>query len=267
MITFLLVACSCGEETQSGSGGGSGGAISGGGGGGMDRGGAGGASGVGGDAEAGTPFDCKHAEVVEDCTAGWCRIPAGCFVIGSPKNEWGRGAYSENQLKVTLTHAFLIQQKETTQAEWTALGLPNPSTPPAEPGFSGDCISPQCPVGNVNWFEAAAFANMLSEKDGFQPCYLLEGCTGQVGAGMTCPSIKTTSATYYECEGYRLPGEVEWEYAARAGTMSAFYTGSIAETGTDPFACANDDNLAKVGWYCVNSGDITHPGTQKLKNG
>jgi formylglycine-generating enzyme required for sulfatase activity len=58
-----------------------------------------------------TPFDasgCSHPPVKTDCSAGWCKVPAGCFVIGSPDNEWGRALVSEEQAKVTLTHAFLI---------------------------------------------------------------------------------------------------------------------------------------------------------------
>lgn len=38
------------------------------------------------------------------CRDGWCLIPAGTFVIGSPETEWGRGAYSEDQVQVTDPH-------------------------------------------------------------------------------------------------------------------------------------------------------------------
>ena len=186
--------------------------------------------------------------------------------MGSPKDEWGRGAYTENQVRVTLTRSILVQQKETTQAEWTSLGLVNPSSPPLQPGFSGDCLAPSCPVGNMTWFEAAAFANLLSESQAYTPCYKLEGCSGKIGSGMTCDVVGTTAPTYYECEGYRLPGEAEWEYAARAGTATAFYTGAIADSGPDPLACASDPNLTKAAWYCANSSNVTHPGGQKLKN-
>lgn len=270
VVAAALSGCSCGDGASSkasGDAAAGGGAASGGGGGAAASAGAG-----GGDAaadapgDAGQPFECQHAPVQEQCQDGWCRVPAGCFVIGSPADEWGRGAYSEDQVKVTLTRPVLIQQKETTQAEWTALGLPNPSAPPIKPGNSGDCLQPDCPVGNVNWFEAAAFANLLSAKAGFPPCYVLQGCTGQIGEGMTCSGIGTTTPTYYDCAGYRLPGEAEWEYAARAGTSTPFYTGPITKYPGDTFACAQDQNLVKAAWYCANSGTLTHPGGLKAKN-
>ena len=277
LIASCLAGCSCsdgGNSTSTSAGGQPGTGATSSSGGSSGSGGTGGSAteagtDAAGDADSGPSFDCQHAPVTEDCKSGWCRIPAGCFVMGSPKDEWGRGANTENQVKVTLTHPFLIQQKETSQADWVALGLKNPSAPPAKPGDGGDCLEPACPVGNVTWFEAAGFANLLSQKEGLKPCYVLEGCTGQLGEGMACTKIGTTAPTYYQCEGYRLPGEAEWEYAARAGTTTAFYTGPI-KTLSDLGECAEDPNLASAEWYCFNSGgltgSVTHPGGLKKKN-
>ncbi len=60
---------------------------------------------------------------------------------------------------------------------------------------------------------------------------------------------------------YRLPTEAEWEYAARAGSTTAFYNGGI--TVSD---CGNDPKLSAIGWYCGNSGNITHLAAQKQAN-
>lgn len=214
-------------------------------------------------------IQCEHPPVQADCVNGWCRIPPGCFIKGSPLDEVGHPAKKEDQRAVTLTHGFWIQQYEMTQAQWATLANDNPSRAfPAEPG--GDCIDdPQCPVGGVNWFEAVAFANLMSTTHDppLTPCYVLSDCTGSLGHAMKCGSITLTAPNLYQCNGYRLPTATEYEYAVRASTTGPFYMDApnssipIGPTSCEPWSPATD-----VAWYCGNSERFTHPVGQKRPN-
>jgi formylglycine-generating enzyme required for sulfatase activity len=160
---------------------------------------------------------------------GYVRIEAGEFTMGSPAGEWGHFD-DEVQHQVTITRAFAMKATEVTQAEWQAVMGNNPSDFAACGG--------NCPVESVSWYDAVDYVNRLSDNEGLARCYAND--RERTFAGLDCP-------------GYRLPTEAEWEYAARAGTQTAFYTGGITGSG------CGDPNLDLAGWYCGNAGDTTHP--------
>ena len=124
-------------------------------------------------------------------------IKGGTFEMGSPQNEAQRNE-DEVQHSVTVSD-FYIGKYEVTQKEYQDITGQNPSN------FKGENL----PVENVTWYDAINYCNLLSQKQGLEPVYEING----------------ENVTWNkEKNGYRLPTEAEWEYAGRAGTTTVFNT-------------------------------------------
>lgn len=146
--------------------------------------------------------DCIHAEVKANCKDGWCKLPASCFVMGAPEDEWHFADGFENQAAVKLTNSIEVQRVELMRAEWmeiTGLEALGPDT----------CTEPNCPVAMVSWWDAITAADLLSEKRGLALCYEPVDCTGTLGIDLECTGVADPEKSVYECEGYRMGGRGE----------------------------------------------------------
>jgi len=201
----------------------------------------------------------------------------GVYYLGSPEDEPGRGGYEQHvMIEFEYGMDFDMSVYETTQDMFEGTMGYNPSR------FS--CGNSVCPVEQVNWYEALAFANKRSYIEGLNPCYVLSDficADGTTERGeypwegiMTADYCKdhggithidsielATEREHNQCEGYRLPVEIEWELAARGGISTAFYSGPITNTG-----CQDDPALMSIGHYCGNAEDGTAAIAELLPN-
>jgi formylglycine-generating enzyme required for sulfatase activity len=120
---------------------------------------------------------------------------------------------------------------EVTQKEWAEIMGTNPSN------WKGDNL----PVEMVSWNDAVEYCNRRSLKEGLTPAYR------SGGNSITCD---------FQANGYRLPTEAEWEFAAKGGTKDYLTT-----------EYAGSNSVDTVGWHSGNSGARTHPvGTKQPNN-
>jgi formylglycine-generating enzyme required for sulfatase activity len=159
------------------------------------------------------------------------------FDMGSPATEAeGEKDKYLRQHRKRIERTFAIAATPVTREQFLRY---RPQFPPDQLHWYPE---PACPIGSVLWHDAAAYCNWLSEKEGIPPeewCYKFEKTGNAI-------SIKLKQ-DYLSLRGYRLPTEAEWEYACRAGALTARYYGESEEL------------LRNYGWYFQTSDDHSWP--------
>jgi formylglycine-generating enzyme required for sulfatase activity len=149
-------------------------------------------------------------------------VPGGWFQMGSDRED----EIDEPSHRVYVDSLY-IDRHEVTQAEYERLMGVNPSR---RKGADN-------PVEQIRWADAVKYCNARSRLEGLQPAY----------------DVSTWQCDF-EADGYRLPTEAEWEYAARAGTQTTYCFG-------------NDSTRLKLyAWFKENSTRGPQPVGQKEPN-
>jgi len=167
-------------------------------------------------------------------------VEGGTFMMGDEFRNLWYGCRPVHQ--VTLTYDFYIGKYEVTFDEYDAFCDATGRSKPSDWGWGRGTR----PVIKVSWWDAIAYCNWLSKNEGLSKAYDSQGNlldkNGRIAVDISY------------VEGYRLPTEAEWEYAARGGKQSKGYKYS------------GSDDVDEVAWYYSNSGNKTQEVGNKAPN-
>lgn len=154
------------------------------------------------------------------------QLEGGTFLMGNAGSAFGDS--NELPLHSVYVAPFAISRTEITQTAFQSVMGYNPS----------HNRGARKPVEKVSWFDAVRFCNALSAREELQLAYRIDPFLGYtIDAGTN---------------GYRLPTEAEWEYAARGGVGTDTYKGNVTALE------GRDRVLDEIAWYrSAESADVT----------
>lgn len=209
-------------------------------------------------------------EDYESPTIGVLRyVPAGSFQRDG----------TETNISV-ITRPFRMSEHLITREQFLSVMGQDPSD---NTGSSNGADSPNDPVQRASWYYAIAFANKLSLAEGLTPVYSVDGIDdwadlpwADIPHGSSSNADWDATEADWEADGYRLPTEMEWMWAAMAADQDAqpgALQNGINRTGYDkPFAGYDGTNsIGDYAWYADNSdpngtGRTTQPVGTRLPN-
>ena len=164
--------------------------------------------------------------------------------------------------------AYLIGETEVTQELWQKVMGTNPSFfdntgnkmfngDPYDTNITSGEVQEKRPVENVNWYQCIAFCNKLSKACNLDPCYTVTGVNFDTLNFSDIPTSDDSDWNNAVCDrtknGFRLPTEAEWEWAAKGGTDDYW-------AGTDV-----GDWLKNYAWYGNYDGGDANGKTHQVK--